>query len=204
MACNIMLKASSASCHSHLNLSTRSPRSPAAATAAAAGSLNSSTLKRDVRPVPIKLITVSKGNSPGAVMMASEWLEKLARYTQVSEVQIKPNPKKTTIVELQKEAEGDKVVKAIDSRDWVVLCDERGRAVTSEDLAVMIGRAGDEGRPLSFVIGGPFGHGPAVVGRSNEMIRLSNCVLNHQVAQVVLVEQLYRAWTILRGEPYHH
>ena len=136
--------------------------------------------------------------------MASEWLEKLQRYTSVLEVQIKPNPKRTVNVDLQRQAEGEKVMKAIDSRDWVVLLCERGRPVKSEDIAVMIGKAGDEGRPLVFAIGGPFGHGSVVVDRADESIRLSDCVLNHSVAHVVLLEQLYRGWTILRGESYHH
>jgi 23S rRNA (pseudouridine1915-N3)-methyltransferase len=54
------------------------------------------------------------------------------------------------------------------------------------------------------VIGGPFGHGSGVVARADDSIRLSRMVLNHAVAYIVLAEQLYRAWTIVRGEPYHH
>lgn len=57
---------------------------------------------------------------------------------------------------------------------------------------------------LVFAIGGPYGHGSAAYSRKNDMISLSRCVLNHQIAHLVLVEQIYRAWTILRGEPYHH
>ena len=66
-------------------------------------------------------------------------------------------------------------------------------------------QASDQSWPsLVFCIGGPFGHAPAVRARGNDVIRLSRCVLNHQVAHVVVLEQLYRGWTILRGEPYHH
>jgi 23S rRNA (pseudouridine1915-N3)-methyltransferase len=66
-------------------------------------------------------------------------------------------------------------------------------------------QASDQSWPsVVFCIGGPFGHAPAVRERANDTIRLSKMVLNHQVAHVVLLEQLYRAWTILRGEPYHH
>jgi 23S rRNA (pseudouridine1915-N3)-methyltransferase len=57
---------------------------------------------------------------------------------------------------------------------------------------------------LVFCIGGPYGHGDAVRERANDTIRLSKLVLNHQVAVVVLLEQLYRGWAILRGDPYHH
>lgn len=76
--------------------------------------------------------------------------------------------------------------------------------MTSEDIARLIAAAGDAGRPLAFCIGGPFGHGAAVQTRADDSIALSRLVLNHSVAHVVLLEQLYRGWTILRGEPYHH
>lgn len=88
--------------------------------------------------------------------------------------------------------------------DRVIILDERGREATSEDIARLIAEAGDNGMPLVFVVGGPFGHGAAVIERASDSIRLSRMVLNHQVAYIVLVEQLYRAWTIIRGEPYHH
>jgi len=65
--------------------------------------------------------------------------------------------------------------------------------------------AGDaSSKAIVFCIGGPYGHTDAMRGRANEVIRLSDCVLNHQVARVVLLEQIYRGWTIIRNEPYHH
>jgi 23S rRNA (pseudouridine1915-N3)-methyltransferase len=96
------------------------------------------------------------------------------------------------------------VLKAISPGDHVVLCDERGALVTSPQVADLLAGAGEAGTPLVFCIGGPFGHGPAVMARGDTSISFSGCVLNHAVAHVVLVEQLYRGWTILRGEPYHH
>lgn len=96
------------------------------------------------------------------------------------------------------------VLKAIASGERVVILDERGRDTSSEDMARLLIKASDDGTPLCFVIGGPFGHGTAVMQRADESVRLSRMVLNHSVAYLVLVEQLYRAWTIVRGEPYHH
>jgi len=136
--------------------------------------------------------------------MAEEWLEKARRYTTVTEVQVKPNPKKAAAVEVQVQAEAEKVLKVLDGGDHVVLLDERGRDLTSEGMAQIIAQAGDNGTPLAFCIGGPFGHGAAVRARANDTIKLSTMVLNHQVAYVVLLEQIYRGWTILRNEPYHH
>ncbi|GJP36510.1 hypothetical protein CLOM_g21009 [Closterium sp. NIES-68] len=96
-------------------------------------------------------------------------------------------------------------MKSLHPTDWVVLLDERGRPVTSEQLAQLIAECADAShRSLTFVIGGPYGHGSQVAGRANDKIRLSSLVLNHEVALLVLAEQLYRAWTILKGEKYHH
>ncbi|CAF1787729.1 unnamed protein product [Brassica napus] len=87
----------------------------------------------------------------------------------------------------------------------VVVLDERGRDVDSEQMAELLGDAGNSGASrISFCIGGAYGHGSEVRKRANVTIRLSSMVLNHQIALVVLMEQLYRAWTILKGQNYHH
>ena len=88
---------------------------------------------------------------------------------------------------------------------YTVCLDERGKDVTSESIADILEKASDSGSSsLVFLLGGPFGHTQEVRDGADETIRLSRCVLNHAVASVVLSEQLYRAWTIVRGEPYHH
>lgn len=72
-------------------------------------------------------------------------------------------------------------------------------------LALSLRLAGDRSAAnLVFIVGGPFGLADTVRQRADAVLRLSDCVLNHQVARVVLLEQLYRAWTIIRREPYHH
>ncbi|EFJ49589.1 hypothetical protein VOLCADRAFT_59226 [Volvox carteri f. nagariensis] len=160
----------------------------------------------------IKIISVSKENSKGATLFAKELLEKLERYAPVSSITVKPNPRNSLDPAVQRETEGERVLKALDPRDFVVVLDERGKELRSEDLADLVAAAGDEGRPLAFCIGGPYGHSDAVRARADRMLRMSAMVLNHQasfghgasVALVVLLEQLYRAWTILRGVPYHH
>jgi len=84
------------------------------------------------------------------------------------------------------------VLKALSPGDHVLLLDERGREVSSEDIARIIAQAGDNGSPLAFVVGGPFGHGPAVVERANDSIRLSRMVLNHQVRNELLLAVVAR------------
>ncbi|KAL3691731.1 hypothetical protein R1sor_005382 [Riccia sorocarpa] len=160
---------------------------------------------RSVRALPIRLVTVRRNFDDGVETVVTTYINKVKRYCPFEDVQVKSNPKNTSDVTAQVEAEGERVLKAIAPRDWVVLLDERGLDVTSEQLATMIGEAGDRGSSaLVFCIGGPHGHGSQVQKRANIAIRLSSMVLNHQVATIVLMEQVYRAWTILRGEKYHH
>ncbi|GBG75887.1 hypothetical protein CBR_g21129 [Chara braunii] len=157
------------------------------------------------RALPIRLIHVSKGQSMGAKVLTQEYAEKLSRYCGFDEVQIRPNPKNVSDANLQVEHEAERVMRLLKPRDWVIALDERGRTITSEQLADLIADAGDSGwLGLAFCIGGPYGHGADIIARANDKIKLSSLVLNHEIARVVLMEQLYRAWTILRGENYHH
>lgn len=97
------------------------------------------------------------------------------------------------------------MLKLIMPQDHVVLLDERGKALSSVGMAELVAEAGDRGvASLVFCVGGPWGHSKEVRSRANDTIKLSDMVLNHQIAHMVLLEQIYRAWTILRGEPYHH
>ena len=102
-------------------------------------------------------------------------------------------------------AEGERVMKHVQPDDFVVALDERGKDLTSEGFAALLADAGDAGkRSVVFALGGPFGHDDAVRRRADVQLRLGAMVMNHQVARIVALEQMYRAWTILRGEPYHH
>eukprot|EP00899_Mesostigma_viride_P018832 jgi/Mesvir1/26950/Mv20670-RA.1 len=161
---------------------------------------------RAVRSLPIKLLAVAKTSRGSPVeAVAADYAEKISRYCTFEQVLIRPNPKNANDVSVQLESEGEKVMQAIGVRDWVVLLDERGRTITSEQMAELLATAGDSGSSsLIFCIGGPFGHGNRVKGRANDQIRLSSMVLNHEVARIVLLEQVYRAWTILKGQAYHH
>ena len=158
-----------------------------------------------MRAVPLLLLTVSKGGGAHFDGAVAEYAERVTRYTAFREVTSKPNPRNASEPEAQKVAEGEKLLKLIGARDRLVLLDERGKDLSSTGLADLLADAGEEGVPqLVFAIGGPHGHGAAMKERANVTIRLSACVLNHQVARLVLVEQLYRAWSILKGENYHH
>ena len=136
--------------------------------------------------------------------VCGDWADKIGRYTSFNEVVVKSNPKNAKDPMTQLEHEGERVMKHLSSSDYVVLMDERGDSVTSEKLSKLIADAGDSHGGIAFCIGGPFGHGNDVISRSDRKIKLSTMVMNHQVARLVLLEQIYRGWTILKGEPYHH
>lgn len=162
---------------------------------------------RAVRPVSLKVIYVAKSASKGAAeLLCQEWALKIQRYASFSELQIKPNPTNAKDIDHIKSIEGTKILKALQTPgDRLIALDERGRNVTSHDIADIIAKAGDDGiSNLVFTIGGPYGLSEDVRNKADDVIRLSSLVLNHQVAKIVLYEQLYRGWTILRGEPYHH
>lgn len=105
---------------------------------------------------------------------------------------------------LQKEKEGELILKAIEPKDFIVLLDERGRQFRSVEFARWIGEKQQDGRPLTFIIGGPYGFSDAVYARADFKISLSPMTFSHQMVRLIFIEQLYRACTIMRGEPYHH
>ncbi|MCL7034137.1 hypothetical protein MKW94_028039 [Papaver nudicaule] len=158
-----------------------------------------------VRALPIRILTVGRKRSQGVQLLVDEYKEKLQLYCSFEDILIRSNPKNTSNVKAQIEGEDALVMQHIKSGDWVVLLDEHGLDIGSEQMADMLGDAGNSGSStLSFCIGGPYGHGRQVRERANVTIKLSSMVLNHQIALVVLLEQLYRAWTILKGQKYHH
>ena len=105
----------------------------------------------------------------------------------------------------QKVAEGKQLLAALESSDHVVLLDEHGTERTSMDFSGWLQRRMASGsKRVVFVVGGPYGFSPEVYDRANEKISLSKMTFPHELVRLVFVEQLYRAFTILRHEPYHH
>ena len=146
---------------------------------------------------------ISKGRCAWADSAAKDYTKRLNRYGPFQELQHKPDAAADRTTAKRKEA--DRLLSKLGPRDRLYVLDERGRDVRSEELASILERAAVDGvQQLCFAIGGPYGHHPILRERSHETLRLSALVLNHQVARVLLLEQLYRGWTILRNEPYHH
>ncbi|XP_068641340.1 putative RNA methyltransferase At5g10620 [Aristolochia californica] len=146
-----------------------------------------------VRALPVRIVTVGKKRSKGVQLLFEEYKEKLKCYCCINDIQVKSNPKNTGDVRAQIESEDTIVMQHIRPRDWVVILDEHGLDIGSEEMAQLVEDAGKTGSSmLVFCIGGPYGHGPKLRERADVSIKLSSMVLNHQVALVVLMEQLYR------------
>lgn len=104
----------------------------------------------------------------------------------------------------QKMKEGELILKHLLPSDTVVLLDEHGKEFGSVEFADWIERQQQSARRLVFVIGGPYGFSEDVYKRTNHKISLSKMTFSHQMVRLIFCEQLYRACTIIKGEPYHH
>lgn len=135
-----------------------------------------------------------------------EYLKRASRYMPV-EFMIVPDIKASRALDetSQKEREGMKIIEALQPGDRVVLLDEHGRQMTSREFAGFIERGALAGlKRLVFIIGGPYGFSDEVHRRADSEISLSRMTFSHEMIRLFFTEQIYRAMTILRGEPYHH
>jgi 23S rRNA (pseudouridine1915-N3)-methyltransferase len=112
---------------------------------------------------------------------------------------------KSLSMEQQKEKEGELILKALQPGDVVVLLDEHGKEFRSVEFASWIERKMHTvNKRLVFIVGGPYGFSPKVYEAAHEKISLSKMTFSHQMIRLIFVEQLYRAFTILNNNPYHH
>ena len=151
------------------------------------------------------LILVGKTTDRHFQAGISDYVERIGHYMPFELVTI-PELKNTKSLseEQQKAAEGELILKQIQASDTVVLLDEHGRELRSIEFARWLEQKRNTARRLIFVIGGPYGFSHAVYARANEQLSLSKMTFSHQMIRLVFTEQIYRACTIIKGEPYHH
>jgi len=134
-----------------------------------------------------------------------EYRRRIGKYAKM-DIRVLPDIKgagKSSSREIR-DREGEAMLKALNNRDIVVLLDERGRELTSEDFAAFIQQKQMEGGgTLVFIIGGSDGFSEEVYRRMNHSISLSRMTFSHQIVRIIFLEQLYRAFTIINNEPYH-
>ncbi len=154
----------------------------------------------------ITLLTVGKTSTGYIQTGIDEYCKRLKRYIGFS---IKSLPdvrnSKNLSEEQQKTAEGNLILSELTSADQVVLLDERGDMPTSRGFAEFIQKGMLSGRKrMVFAVGGPYGFSPEVYARANSKISFSSMTFSHEMIRLFFTEQVYRAMTILKGEPYHH
>lgn len=154
----------------------------------------------------IKLIAVGKTDNPALQQLISTYEKRLSYYINF-ELQLLPDIKnsKSLSEEQQKIKEGELILSYVEPSHHLILLDERGKEYTSIAFADELQKKMNTGiKQLTFVIGGPYSFSQAVYQRANSKLSLSKLTFSHQMIRLFFVEQLYRAFTILRNEPYHH
>jgi 23S rRNA (pseudouridine1915-N3)-methyltransferase len=153
----------------------------------------------------ITLLVVGKTTDSHIEALIQEYQKRLTHYLPFT-LQVIPELKNTKALtsEQQKQAEGDLILRTITPATDLILLDEHGKEYRSIEFADYIQKRMSSGRDVVFVVGGPYGFSEAVYQRANGKISLSKMTFSHQMVRLFFVEQIYRAMTILRGEPYHH
>ena len=153
----------------------------------------------------IALLTVGQAKDAALRQAADGYVKRLSRYTPFSEQHVleEKAPKKRPVAKIL-EPEGERLIRAIPDHAYVVALDVGGRSVDSEGLSRKIEEvAARSVSTLVFTIGGPFGLSDAILKRADWRFSLSRMTYPHEMARLILLEQLYRAFTIMRGEKYH-
>jgi 23S rRNA (pseudouridine1915-N3)-methyltransferase len=154
----------------------------------------------------IKLIAVGKTDNKNLQLFMDDYIKRLGFYIPF-EFKVIPDLKNTKSLSelLQKQKEGELILKQIEQSDELYLLDENGKNYTSLAFSDFLNKKMSSGlKQLVFVIGGPYGFSEEVYQRANGKISLSQMTFSHQMVRLFFLEQLYRGFTILKNEPYHH
>lgn len=153
----------------------------------------------------ITLLLVGKTTDSRLISLIEDYRKRLLHYAPF-ELVVLPDLKNTKSLseEQIKTAEGEAILRFVTPSMDVVLLDEHGREFRSVEYAEWLQKKMGSGKDLTLVIGGPYGFSEAVYARADGKVSLSRMTFSHQMIRLMVIEQLYRAMTILRGEPYHH
>jgi 23S rRNA (pseudouridine1915-N3)-methyltransferase len=154
----------------------------------------------------MKLLVYAVGNRMPAWVQAAwqEYARRMPRECSLELHEIKPEPRThgKTVPQLM-QAEAQRLEAAVPLQAWRVILDEHGRDLRTQDLAAHLDTWRATGTDIAFLIGGPDGLDPALKQTARQTLRLSSLTLPHPMVRILLAEQLYRAWSILAGHPYH-
>ena len=153
-----------------------------------------------------RLICIGKTDGPNIRTLLEDYVKRINRYVRYAISEI-PNLRKSSSMreEEVKAAEAELILNQITKDDYVVLLDEHGKEIRSTDFAAFLNQRFLSGmKGLVFVIGGAYGVDSRIKNRADHILSLSRMTFPHQLVRVLFTEQLYRALSILRNEPYHH
>ena len=154
----------------------------------------------------IKLLAIGKTDNKQLQALIDDYQKRLGFYVKF-EFEIIPDLKKTKNLseDQQKQKEGELVLNKLNPTDVLILLDENGKQLDSVAFSNYLQKHMNSGiKQLVFVIGGPYGFSPEVYQKANGKLSLSKMTFSHQMIRLFVIEQLYRGFTILRNEPYHH
>jgi 23S rRNA (pseudouridine1915-N3)-methyltransferase len=154
----------------------------------------------------IKLLTVGKTDDKNLQVLIENYQKRLGHYINF-QLEIIPDIKNSKNLNetQQKEKEGELILKKLSTTDQLILLDENGMSLGSKEFSTYIQKKMNSGlKQMVLVIGGPYGFSEAVYKKSQGKISFSRMTFSHQMIRLFAIEQLYRAFTILKNEPYHH
>lgn len=154
----------------------------------------------------ITLLTVGKTDVKWVREGLDLYVSRLGHYTKFALVEIPELKNVSALSQIQiKEKEGELILKNVRQGDELILLDEHGEEFSSMKFAARLQeKLSRGGSDIIFAVGGAYGFSPAVYDRANSKISLSKMTFSHQMVRTIFAEQLYRAFTIIKGEPYHH
>ena len=152
-----------------------------------------------------ELLLVGKTTDKNLQAGIDDYVSRICHYLPFA-ITVIPELKNTKNMteEQQKVREGELILQKIQPSDTVVLLDEHGKEFRSIEFADWLQKKQNTARRLVFVIGGPYGFSESIYKRADEQLSLSKMTFSHQMVRLLFVEQIYRACTIIKGEPYHH
>jgi 23S rRNA (pseudouridine1915-N3)-methyltransferase len=154
----------------------------------------------------IKLIAIGKTDNKNLQYLMEQYQKRLSFYIKF-ELEIIPDVKnaKNLSEQQQKEKEGELILQKLSPTDFLILLDENGKSFSSIEFSEELQKKMNAGiKTLVYVIGGPYGFSDALYQKAQQKISLSKMTFSHQMVRLFFIEQLYRGFTILRNEPYHH
>ena len=152
----------------------------------------------------IKLVVIGETNNKNLKVLIDQYTNKLNHYIKFDLIIIKDQKKKLPeSIQIQKE--GEKILSILKKNEFIILLDENGEHKSSVGFSKFIQKKLNSGmKTLTFIIGGPYGFSSEIKSMSNYQLSLSKMTFSHEMIRMFFTEQLYRAFSILKNEPYHH